>query len=169
MFNDVLWKMVVDDDVQETISKEADDYERSEGECFSKPLSVKDRTKKSPILWWNAYGGLAFDLQTLAKRIIGLCCSASGCERNWSVFAHIHTKGRNRLEYKRMNKLSYVSYNRQMEARFQNLREQGSKSNKSTPLILEEFQWDNEWVDINAELVHEHQAQVMEWWMLWTR
>ena len=61
-----------------------------------------------------------------------------------------------------MNKLSYVSYNRQMEARSRNLCEQGSKSNKSTPLVLEEFQWDNEWVDINAELVHEHQAQVMD-------
>ena len=43
------------------------------------------------VLWWSAYGGLAFDLQTLAKRIIGLCCSASGCERNWSVFAHVST------------------------------------------------------------------------------
>ena len=49
-----------------------------------------------------------------------------------------------------------------MEARFQNLREQGSKSNKSTPLVLEEFQWDNESVDINAEMVLEHQAQVMD-------
>jgi hypothetical protein len=41
------------------------------------------------VLWWGAYGGLAFDLQSLAKRIISLCCSASGCERNWSVFAHV--------------------------------------------------------------------------------
>nr|XP_020199817.1 uncharacterized protein LOC109785632 [Aegilops tauschii subsp. strangulata] len=152
MFNDVLWKMVPDDEQQTTISREADDYELG-SECFSKPLSIKDRDKKSPLLWRNAYGGLAFDLQTLAKRIISLCCSASGCERNWSVFAHIHTKGRNRLEYKRLNKLSYVSYNRKMEARFQNLREQGSNAKKSSPLILEEFEWDNEWVDINAEMV----------------
>jgi hypothetical protein len=49
-----------------------------------------------------------------------------------------------------------------MEARFQNLREQGSKAKKSNPLVLEEFQWDNEWVDINAEMVHEDQAQVMD-------
>src|SRR6266508_2494959 len=39
MFNDVLWKMVSDDDEQTKISKQADDYERSEGECFSKPLA----------------------------------------------------------------------------------------------------------------------------------
>jgi hypothetical protein len=41
------------------------------------------------VLWWGAYGGLAFDLQNFAKRIISLCCSASGCERNWSVFGHV--------------------------------------------------------------------------------
>ena len=41
------------------------------------------------VLWWNAYGGLAFDLQTLAKRTIGLCCLASGCERSWSVSANV--------------------------------------------------------------------------------
>ena len=124
MFNDVLWKMVPDDEQQRTISREADDYELG-SECFSKPLSIKDRDKKAlvsinfmaacvflfssitpliagfcgllfnvglagfVVLWWNAYGGLAFDLQTLAKRIISLCCSASGCECNWSVFAHV--------------------------------------------------------------------------------
>jgi hypothetical protein len=36
MFNDVLLKMVGDDDEQTKISKQAYDYERSEGECFSK-------------------------------------------------------------------------------------------------------------------------------------
>ena len=48
MFNDVLWKMVSDDDEQTEISKQADDYERSEGDCFSKPLAIRDRDKKNP-------------------------------------------------------------------------------------------------------------------------
>ena len=48
MFNDVLWKMVIDHDLQDTISSEADDYERSEGDCFSKPMAIRDRGKKSP-------------------------------------------------------------------------------------------------------------------------
>jgi hypothetical protein len=43
------------------------------------------------VLWWGAYGGLAYELQSLAKRIISLCCSASGCERNWSDFAAVST------------------------------------------------------------------------------
>jgi len=42
-----------------------------------------------------------------------------------------------------------------MANRFQKIRELGSKGKKSNPLLLEEFQWDNEWVDINAEQVHD--------------
>ena len=48
MFNDVLWKMVVDEDEQSKISKQADDYERSEGDTFSKPGAIRDRDKKNP-------------------------------------------------------------------------------------------------------------------------
>jgi len=48
MFNDVFWKMVLDDNEQTKISKQADDYERSEGDCFSKPLAIRDRDKKNP-------------------------------------------------------------------------------------------------------------------------
>lgn len=45
-----------------------------------------------------------------------------------------------------------------MSSRFQKLREQGSKGKKANALVLEEFQWDNEWVDVNAELVHQNEA-----------
>jgi hypothetical protein len=31
------------------------------------------------------------------------------------------------------------------------LREQGTKGKKANAPILEGFQWDNEWVDVNAE------------------
>ena len=46
-----------------------------------------------------------------------------------------------------------------MTNRFEKLREEGSKGKRAHALILEEFQWDNEWVDINAELVHQNEAQ----------
>jgi hypothetical protein len=36
--------------------------------------------------WWRSYGGRAIKLQRLAKRIVSLCASSSGCERNWSTF-----------------------------------------------------------------------------------
>ncbi|XP_019184207.1 PREDICTED: uncharacterized protein LOC109179096 [Ipomoea nil] len=77
-------------------------------------------------------------------RITSLCCSSSGCERNWSTFEFIHTKKRNRLEHKRLNDLVYVQYNRKIASRFQKMREEGSNFN---PLVLEEFQWDNEWIN----------------------
>ena len=38
-----------------------------------------------------------------------------------------------------------------MANRFQRIRELGSKGNKSNPLILQEFQWENEWVHENDE------------------
>ncbi|KAL0410835.1 UNVERIFIED_CONTAM: hypothetical protein Slati_3673200 [Sesamum latifolium] len=43
--------------------------------------------------------------------------SSSGCERNWSVFEHIHTKKRNRLEHQRLNDLVYVHYNLRLQNR----------------------------------------------------
>jgi hypothetical protein len=65
---------------------------------------------------------------------------------------------RNKLEHKRLNNLVYVSYNRKMANRFAKLRELGSKGKKYNPLHLEEFQWENEWVDVACELVHQDVA-----------
>lgn len=61
--------------------------------------------------WWDQYGGDYPDLQYIAKRIVGQCMSSSGCERNWSTFALVHTKLRNRLSYDKLHKLVYMHYN----------------------------------------------------------
>ncbi|XP_074332846.1 lysine-specific demethylase JMJ29-like isoform X2 [Apium graveolens] len=45
----------------------------------------------------DAYEGRAIELQSFARRIVDLCGSSSGCERNWSTFEFIHSKKRNRL------------------------------------------------------------------------
>jgi len=37
-----------------------------------------------------------------------------------------------------------------MSNRFQKIQELGCKGRRSNPLLLEEFQWDNEWVDENC-------------------
>jgi hypothetical protein len=55
--------------------------------------------------WWEAFGSHCPQLQKFAISILSQTCSASGCERNWSVFERIHTKKRNRLEQKRLNDL----------------------------------------------------------------
>jgi hypothetical protein len=49
--------------------------------------------------------------QKLAIRLVSQCTSATGCERDWSTFAFIHTKVRNRLTYEKLHKLVYVNYN----------------------------------------------------------
>ena len=36
--------------------------------------------------WWRAYGDEAPQLQSLAVKVLGLTCSSSGCECNWSTF-----------------------------------------------------------------------------------
>jgi hypothetical protein len=38
-----------------------------------------------------------------------------------------------------------------MENRFRTIREMGSKGKRSNPLVLEEFMWENEWVEENNE------------------
>jgi hypothetical protein len=67
-------------------------------------------------------------LQKLAVSIVSQCNSSSGCERNWSTFALVHTKLRNKLGYDKLRKLVYVHYNiklhiQQFEADFQSLRQ----------------------------------------------
>jgi hypothetical protein len=67
------------------------------------------------------------------------------------------------LEHQRLNKLVYVSYNRKMENRFKKIRELGSRGKTSNPLLLEEFHWENEWVDESCEQVHEGSGNDITW------
>jgi hypothetical protein len=53
-FNDVIWKMISNEDEQTKITKQADDHERSEGECFSKAGAIRDREKIPVSLFLNS-------------------------------------------------------------------------------------------------------------------
>ncbi|TVU40017.1 hypothetical protein EJB05_13462, partial [Eragrostis curvula] len=64
----------------------------------------------------------------LQKCLVSQCLSSSGCERNWSTFALVHTKLRNRIGYEKLHKLVYVHYNlklciQQFEADFHSRQE----------------------------------------------
>ena len=91
--------------------------------------------------WWEAFGGQCPELQRFAIRILSQTCSASGCERNWSVFERIHTKKRNRLEQKRLNDLVFVQYNLRLR-RNQLL----NKRPDSDPIVLEDIDPTSDWV-----------------------
>ncbi|XP_042492165.1 uncharacterized protein LOC122071810 [Macadamia integrifolia] len=153
----VIERMVPDLAVQDKIIRESQMYRKCEG-SFSRSLAIKQRKAGEgaldPISWWETHGSLAPTLQQYAIRILGLCCSASGCERNWSTFDFIHTKKRNRLEHQRLNDLVYIQYNRRLHSRFQERREKGSNCD---PLILDEMNWSSEWITGDQEdgdLVH---------------
>ncbi|XP_052176485.1 uncharacterized protein LOC127790825 [Diospyros lotus] len=40
----------------------------------------------NPVKWWMTYGNQTPNLQRMARRILSLTSSSSGCERNWSTF-----------------------------------------------------------------------------------
>ncbi|KAG5016850.1 hypothetical protein JHK82_022495 [Glycine max] len=67
---------------------------------------------------WQMFGSQTPNLQKLAIKILSLTCSASGYERNWSVFEQIHSKKRNRLEHKKLHDLVFVKYNQQLKQRY---------------------------------------------------
>ena len=76
-------------------------------------------------------------------KILGLTCSASACELNWSTFDQVHTKRRNRLSTNRMNSLVYNMYNKKVKHK--HLIKQSSKE-VDDPLIIETLPSDDEWV-----------------------
>ena len=52
------------------------------------------------VSWWEQFGLVTPDLQSFAIHVLSQCCSATGCERNWSTLEYVHSKKRNRLEHK---------------------------------------------------------------------
>ena len=81
-------------------------------------------------------------MQKFAIRILSQTCSASGCERNWSVFERIHTKKRNRLEQQRLNVLVFVQYNLWLR-RNQLL----NRRPDTDPIVLDDIDPTSEWVE----------------------
>ncbi|CAH1447615.1 unnamed protein product [Lactuca virosa] len=106
----------------------------------SEHMTVKLRTTLAPAKWWMQYGSSAPTLKKFAVKVLSLTCSSSGCERNWTVFEHIHSKKRNRLERQKLNDLVYIKYNRALRRRY-------DMRDMIDPIILEDshihdpFEW----------------------------
>jgi hypothetical protein len=62
-----------------------------------------------PHQWWHRVGGSA--LSKKAKRILSLICSASSCERNWSMYSFVYSKSRNHLGIDKTKALVYTYTN----------------------------------------------------------
>ncbi|XP_021990733.1 uncharacterized protein LOC110887342 [Helianthus annuus] len=135
---DCIGRLVVDPHTQDIISSQLDSYQEAIG-VFGNPMAIRQRKTRSPADWWASYGCDTPELQKFAIRILSLTCSATGCERNWSVFQQLHTKRRNRLAQKRLNDLVYVKFNRGLKQRYE-------RRNTTDPILLQEIDDSNEWV-----------------------
>ena len=61
------------------------------------------------------YGNHTPTLRNLALKVLSQTASSLACERNWSTFALIHTKQRNRLTYRRLQQLVFCYYNMKLK------------------------------------------------------
>ncbi|XP_073105215.1 uncharacterized protein [Elaeis guineensis] len=118
---------------------------------FGCSSAINDRSRLALDEWWVTYGSCAHNLQKLAIRVLSQTCNASGCERNWSIFEHIHSKKRNRLEHQRLNDLVFVHYNLRLQQRFY------FKGRNYDPIDFELFGDNDAWilVDEPSELTSE--------------
>ncbi|CAN1141742.1 hypothetical protein LINPERPRIM_LOCUS25651 [Linum perenne] len=118
-----------------TLMQQLDTFHHARG-MFSSYGSMQLLDRKHPADWWSSFGDDVPELQKFAVRILSLTCSASGCERNWSVFERVHSKKRNRLLQKKMNDIVYVMYNSKL------LRRQA----KDIERVFDEIDSDDEWL-----------------------
>ena len=63
------------------------------------------------------YGDCVPSLRAIIIRVLLQTTLSSACERNWSTFALIHTKQRNRIVYSKPEQLVYCYYNMKLKIR----------------------------------------------------
>ena len=96
------------------------------------------------VEWWFMYGNYAPTLRNLA--------SSLACKSNWSTFALIHTKQRNRLAYPRLQQLVFCYYN--MKLKIGDMQAETDKVTKKNYLDL---------LDISVEFGEEEDNQLFQW------
>ncbi|XP_071726331.1 uncharacterized protein [Rutidosis leptorrhynchoides] len=136
----VLNRLVKDTNVFMKIEDQLIEYKEKQG-LFGYKGSLLSYKTRPPVQWWDQYGDDTPELKAFALKVIGLTCSASACERNWSTFNQVHTKRRNRLGTKRMNDLVYIMYNRKLKQKFMK-----KKNEEEDPLCIENVMSDDEWL-----------------------
>ncbi|KAK5841926.1 hypothetical protein PVK06_004252 [Gossypium arboreum] len=95
----------------------------------------------------------------LAIKVLSQTTSASNCERNWSTFSYIHTKARNRLKYKKLEKLVFTYSNMRLQIRHQKRMSTDDINASFNPISL-----DHIFEDINplSEWLHEKENPLFD-------
>ncbi|KAL6312341.1 hypothetical protein AAG906_007990 [Vitis piasezkii] len=114
---------------------------------FGDRAAIASRSTMVPAEWWFMYGNQTPTLRKLAIKVLSQTASSSACERNWSTFALIHTKQRNRLAYSRLEQLVFCYYNMRLKLRDMEAKmiepihlDDGWKSDPQLPLMLENLE-----------------------------
>ncbi|KAH7388481.1 hypothetical protein KP509_16G077800 [Ceratopteris richardii] len=89
-------------------------YGDQRGSAFSSSICWKRESLVKPLFWWESFGFQLPYIQKVALRILGQDCSSGACERNWSAYSLIHTKIRNKLPTKQLERLIYCRSNPRM-------------------------------------------------------
>ena len=88
--------------------------DRRGGAALASPSCWKRESLVKPLFWWETYGYALPTLQKMALRILAQDCSSGACERNWSAYSLIHTKIRNKLTTRQLERLIYCRSNLRM-------------------------------------------------------
>ena len=81
-------------------------YQQRDG-IFGKHFVKNNAKTMAPATWWSQYGKVVPLLSSVACTVLAQTVCASPAERNWSVYGHIKTAYRSRLQHGTANKLVY--------------------------------------------------------------
>ncbi|GBG65856.1 hypothetical protein CBR_g53828 [Chara braunii] len=89
-------------------------YWPQDGQHWWDSFATADANKMHPSMWWGLHGGQQPVLQGIAQAVMGTWSTASPCERNWATHDFVHTKLRNRLTARNVEKLVFIHWNLQL-------------------------------------------------------
>lgn len=116
--NPLQWDSIIEDELirlvpienQIEVLKEYAEYLGKRGN-FSRLHLWESNLVKNSINWWCLVKGRYPILSEVALKVLSIPATSAASERNWSTFGFIHTKVRNRLNDKRVEKLVYMNWN----------------------------------------------------------
>ncbi|GBG65192.1 hypothetical protein CBR_g49984 [Chara braunii] len=126
---------------------------------FRSERALADMSKGQPARWWRKWCSDMPNLQRQAIRLLGQGSSASGCERNWSLFERIHTKPRNSLQVG-VGKLSRLVYNRWNK----HLLDNPEKKSDEKEEAKKKKPWRNGVGDLTPEQLYDEAKKRVEEW-----
>ncbi|KAL6331904.1 hypothetical protein AAG906_020252 [Vitis piasezkii] len=119
---------------------------------FKRSMIIYMIIKLVPAEWWFMYVNQTPTLRKLAIKVLSQIASYFACERNWSTFALIHTKQRNRLACPRLEQLVFCYYN--MRLKLCDMETENDRVAEKDYLDL---------LDISTEVGEEEDNQLFQW------